>query len=204
MARITISYLEEEIERYKNLTNLQLEDIDRLNKELESTKNKMDVVGYTEFNGVVTELDSLTIRYKVLNQLYKKEKSKDEQSRYLRNENYELRLENEQLQNKILVLEKQASSVINIELNANPKRAGRKQYQDINIILRIFSFYAEGLSLQKIADRLNEEGIFTKAGGTWAKSSIRFILLNKSYLEKGIIDKTSFSLITERMKKIKS
>ena len=202
MARITISYLEKEIERYKNLTNLQFEDIDRLNNELESTKNKMDVVGCAEFNGVITELNGLTTRNKVLNQLYEREKSRNDGSSCLRHENYELRLENEQLKSKILDLEKQASSVINSELN-NTKRVGRKEYQDINIILRIFFFYSEGLSLQNIADRLNKEGILTKAGGTWAKSSIRFILLNESYLEKGIIDKASFSLITERMKKIK-
>ena len=203
MARITISYLEEEIERYKNLINLHVEDINRLNKELESTKNKMGVVGCAEFNGVVTELNNINTRYKVLNQLYEREKSKNHANSYLRDKNCGLRLENEQLQNKILDLENQASSVIDIELNNTSKKAGRKEYQDINIILRIFSFYAEGLSLQNIADRLNKEGILTKAGGTWAKSSIRFILLNESYLEKGIIDKASFSLITERMKKIK-
>jgi len=204
MARITISYLEKEIERYKNLINLQFEDINRLNKELESTKNNMDVVGRAEFNGVITELDSFTERYKILTQLYEREKSKSDANSHLRDENHELRLENENLKNKILDLEKQAtSSVINTELHNNAKRAGRKEYQDINIILRIFSFYAEGLSLQNIADRLNEEAVPTKAGGTWAKSSIRFILLNKAYLEKGFIDKSSFSLITERMKKVK-
>jgi len=203
MARITISYLEKEIEGYKNLTNLQFEEINRINKELESIKNKMDVVGCAEFNGVVTELSSLNNQYKVLKQLYEREKSKNDANSHLRDENHGLRLENEQLQNKILDFDNQASSVINTELNINHKRAGRKQYQDINIILRIFSFYSEGLSLQNIADRLNEEGIPTKAGGTWAKSSIRFILLNESYLQKGIIDKASFSLITERMKKIK-
>ena len=203
MPRITISYLEKEIERYKNLTNLQFEEINRINKELESIKNKMDVVGCAEFNGVVNDLSSLNNQYKVLKQLYEREKSKNDANSHLRDESYGLRLENEQLQNKILDFNNQASSVINTELNTNHKRAGRKQYQDINIILRIFSFYSEGLSLQNIADRLNEEGIPTKAGGTWAKSSIRFILLNEFYLEKGIIDKASFSLITERMKKIK-
>ena len=126
MARITISYLEKEIERYKNLTNLQFEEINRINKELESIKNKMDVVGCAEFNGVVTELSSLNNQYKVLKQLYEREKSKNDANSHLRDESYGLGLENEQLQNKILDLENQASSVINTELNTKPKRAGRK------------------------------------------------------------------------------
>ncbi|MCH4201092.1 recombinase family protein, partial [Clostridium tyrobutyricum] len=65
----------------------------------------------------------------------------------------------------------------------------------------IYKSYSEGKSLQNIADALNKANIKTKKGGSWAKSSIRFILLNNIYVEKGIINKDAFSNIAERMRR---
>lgn len=90
---------------------------------------------------------------------------------------------------------------IGIKAEHNSRRAGRKEFQDYETVKKIFNLYANGKSLQVIANELNDKNIKTKVGGTWSKSSVRFILLNKSYVDKKIVDKETFSLITERMTK---
>lgn len=46
------------------------------------------------------------------------------------------------------------------------------------VITRIKELRAEGLSLRKIADRLNEEGVPTKQGKSWYASTLKYILEN--------------------------
>ncbi len=88
-----------------------------------------------------------------------------------------------------------------IKAEHNSRGAGRKEFQDYKTVQHIFDLYTNGDSLQEIANKLNDLNIKTRIGGTWAKSSVRFILLNKAYLEKGIIDEKTFSLISERMRR---
>ena len=54
--------------------------------------------------------------------------------------------------------------------------------------------YAQGKNYQEIADKLNSEEIPTKAGGAWAKSSVRFILYNESYVKKGVLTEKEYNL----------
>jgi hypothetical protein len=75
----------------------------------------------------------------------------------------------------------------------NGRGAGRKQYDDKDIVRRIFRMYAQAKTYQYIADKLNQEGIPTKHGGTWSKTSVRYILYNKSYVEKGFLSEKEYN-----------
>ena len=181
MARVTIKELEERLKNAQNLIDMQIDEISRLNKELDDTRNGLNVVSSAEFKGVISELENYKLLYKILKQQKEKEISS--------------------LKNKVDVLIdkiKEVSSEIKIEHNS--RGAGRKEFQDYETVQHIFNLYANGESLQGVANKLNEYDIKTRAGGTWSKSSVRFILLNKSYVEKGIIDKDTFINVTERMK----
>ena len=50
------------------------------------------------------------------------------------------------------------------------------------IIKEIYKLYLGGLSLQKIADKLNTDGVLTERKGTFSKSSIHVILTNDFYI----------------------
>jgi predicted RNase H-like nuclease (RuvC/YqgF family) len=114
----------------------------------------------------------------------------------MKNEIGLLNLENQALKKKIVELENKITQFQMQQTckKKNERKAGRKQYQKIEIIRDIFRMYAKGRSLQQIADRLNSEEIPTKAGGIWTKSSIRFILNNKSYIEMGVLSEKEYNL----------
>ena len=104
-----------------------------------------------------------------------------------------LKCENQKLKTKVLELEnKIAEMQMQTCKKHNERNAGRKQYQDKETIRKIFCLYARGKSYQQIADKLNCEKIPTKAGGTWAKSSVRFILNNETYIEKGVVSEKEY------------
>jgi|GEM_PF-2592026 len=174
MARVTIKELEERLKNAQNLIDMQIDEISRLNKELDDTRNGLNVVSSAEFKGVISELENYKLLYKILKQQKEKEISS--------------------LKTKVDVL------IDKIKAEHNSRGAGRKEFQDYETVMHIFNLYANGESLQGVANKLNEYDIKTRAGGTWAKSSVRFILLNKSYVEKGIIDKDTFSNVAKRMK----
>lgn len=48
-------------------------------------------------------------------------------------------------------------------------------------VKEIYAMYLKGLSLQKIADELNNRNILTERGGSWSKQSIQVILRNDFY-----------------------
>jgi phage shock protein A len=177
VAKATIKELEEKLKNSQRLIELQKDDISRLHKELEDTRNNLGVVSSLEFKSVITELDTNKKLYKLL------EQNKDREIELLRKEMDSL---------------KQTSTEIKTERNS--RGAGRKEFQDYRTVKNIFKSYTNGESLQSIANKLNESDIKTKAGGKWAKSSVRFILLNHSYVEKEVIDEKTFELITELMK----
>lgn len=149
--------------------------------------------------------DSLTIkyenllkRYNNLEILYEKEKNKAKIVNTLENDNWILRYENEKLRNTVKDLEQKLLALTTAK---STKKAGRKENQDVDTIKRIFSLCLEGHSLKNICDILNFEGIKTKNGGMWGKSSIRFILHNDSYVKSGIIEEETFILVAKRLKK---
>ena len=76
----------------------------------------------------------------------------------------------------------------------NERGAGRKPFSDFEIVKRIFDYYINGYSTNKISDILKKE-----MGGNWSKASIRVILLNPFYIDK-CIDKATFDKVQEIMK----
>jgi hypothetical protein len=113
----------------------------------------------------------------------------------LKNENWLLRCENQGLKRQIIELE---NKIAELQMQTcrkhNERKAGRKEYQDKDVIRRIYCMYAQVKSYQEIADKLNAEGITTNAGGAWAKSSVRFILNNESYVKKGVLSEKEYNL----------
>jgi len=113
----------------------------------------------------------------------------------MNNENWLLNCENQALKKKVVELENKITELqMQTSKKRNGRNAGRKQYQNTDIIRHIFCMYAKGKSLQQIADKLNSEKVLTKAGGTWAKSSVRFILNNESYVEMGVLSEKEYNL----------
>jgi hypothetical protein len=182
MSKMTINELQEKLERANNIIVMQAAEISNLHKKLEATKKGLDIVSSSEFKSVITELESNKTLYKVLEQQKDKE--------ILR------------LKNKIdyLIDKIQENSSSEIKTEHNSRGAGRKEFQDYATVKRIYDLYKSSESLQDIANILNKEYVKTKSGGTWSKSSVRFILLNHTYVTKGVIDEETFNLISERMK----
>jgi site-specific DNA recombinase len=58
------------------------------------------------------------------------------------------------------------------------------------VVRRIFNIYTDGVSLSKIAARLNDEGIVAPGGNTWDVSAVRYILHNEAYRGYRIWNKT--------------
>ena len=113
----------------------------------------------------------------------------------LQNETWILKCENQQLKTKIAELENKIAGLqMQTYKKHNERKAGRKQYNDKDIIRRIFRLYAQGKSYQQIADKLNGDKVPTKAGGTWVKSSVRYIFNNISYVEKGVLSEKEYNL----------
>ena len=112
-----------------------------------------------------------------------------------KNETWILKCENQQLKTKIAELE---NKIAGLQMQTckkhNEREAGRKQYSDKDTIRRIFRLYAQGKSFQQIADKLNGDKVQTKAGGTWAKSSVRFIFNNITYVQKGVLSDKEYNL----------
>lgn len=52
---------------------------------------------------------------------------------------------------------------------------------EASVVIDIFTWYLEGLTLQAIANRLNDSGIPSKRGGSWSKQAISRILRNPLY-----------------------
>lgn len=97
------------------------------------------------------------------------------------------------------------SSIINNSTIKNLRGAGRKAFDNVNIIKRIYELYIQGNSLKEIANTLNGSEIKTKRGGIWSKSSVRFILLNHKNVENEFIDEDTYNstviLLNDRKKK---
>ena len=64
------------------------------------------------------------------------------------------------------------------------------QPEQAAVVRRIFSDYANGISMKKIAHQLNDEGIQAPGGGTWDLSAVHYILKNEVYRGSRIWNKT--------------
>lgn len=74
---------------------------------------------------------------------------------------------------------------------------GQKPYNDKEVIKRIFDFYAAGESLKQIADTLNSEEVKTKRNRSWHKSTVKYILGNKKYVDLEYISKKKYKKVIE-------
>lgn len=72
-------------------------------------------------------------------------------NRLLRCENRGLKMQVIELENKIAELQVQTCR------KHNERKAGRKEYQNIDVIRSIYRMYAQGKNYQEIADKLNSE-----------------------------------------------
>ena len=54
-------------------------------------------------------------------------------------------------------------------------------YPEAEVVQRIYACYLNGMTVQEIADRLNEESIPTKKGAKWQKGTIANLLTNPIY-----------------------
>ena len=57
--------------------------------------------------------------------------------------------------------------------------------EESELVKRIFDLYNSGISLKRIANLLNDEGITTRKGGKWWPTSVYNIVSNETYTGKG-------------------
>ena len=58
------------------------------------------------------------------------------------------------------------------------------------VVVRVFDLYAAGLSMARIAEKLNAEGVKTRTGKPWTRTYIRKILTTTSYMGLDYYGKT--------------
>lgn len=177
MPRVTKKALEENIEQLKRIKDYNLKEISRLNAEIEDMKNKENVVSKVEFLSLVKDLKRQELMTSEYKRLYD-----DLREKYTK--------EREALLNTINDLKEALNSS---EIKLNERGAGRKAYSNKEIIEKIYDLYLNGSSLQNVANELNRSGIKTKRGKEWAKSSVRFILLNPKNVSSGFISEDIFN-----------
>lgn len=181
MPKVTKADLEIDLNRKRELIELQAQQIMALQQELEDTHNQLGVVSRSEFDFAIAAHENQKFLYSTLNNLYEKEKAKYyaqiklnvEQRESFDQIIAELKTENESLCTRL----NQPIERAEIKKEHNSRGAGRKPYENVEVIQRILSLHSTGVSYQLIADALNTDQLYTKSGKPWAKSSIRLILL---------------------------
>ncbi|MBV4438447.1 recombinase family protein [Clostridium tyrobutyricum] len=175
MARKTIKRLETDLKNMEFLYKQELEE----NKRLKNLVTGKDVIAQSEYDLLLKDYEHM----------------KDMR------DNYKILYNNL----KIRYDELKDSTAINNQTIKNSRGAGRKAFDNVNIIKRIYELYIQGNSLKEIADILNVSEIKTKRGGNWSKSSVRFILLNHKNVENEFIDEDTYNntikLLSDRKKK---
>ena len=58
------------------------------------------------------------------------------------------------------------------------------------VVVRVFGLYAEGLSMARIAEKLNAEGVNMRTGQPWTRVQIHRMLSNTSYIGLDYYGKT--------------
>jgi transcriptional regulator of heat shock response len=104
---------------------------------------------------------------------------------------------------QLLIKQNKANEKKNSEMKTedNSTGAGENEFQDYDTVKRIFNLFSNGENLQSIANSLNEGNVKIRNGGKWTKDLVRFILLNHTYVEKGVINEKMFGFITKHVKR---
>lgn len=80
------------------------------------------------------------------------------------------------------------------------KKAGQKSFDNRDVVVQIFERYLNGGSLSEIADYLNKSGVKTKRGGsTWYKSTVKFLLQNREYVDNSYITEDVFNQVQDKL-----
>lgn len=162
MAKPTISELQKQLTEYKTLFNQQIDEVTRLNKELDNTRNGLNVVSCAEFDGVLNELNDTLERYDILKNINEKLKKrimeleisygKVVESHDKLRDNYN-QIEDgylKQVKEYTKEIEELESMVVKIEHNA--RRAGRKR---LGIDEKVIELKKQGAKIKEIAEELN-------------------------------------------------
>ncbi|AND86345.1 hypothetical protein GTH52_15255 (plasmid) [Clostridium tyrobutyricum] len=175
MARKTIKRLETDLKNMEFLYKQELEE----NKRLRNLLEGKNVIAQSEYDLLLKDYEHM----------------KDMR------DNYKILYDNLRIRYDGL----KDSTVINNQTIKNSRGAGRKAFDSSDVIKRIYELYIQGNSLKEIANTLNGSEIKTKRGGTWSKSSVRFILLNYKNVENEFIDEDTYNitvkLLNDRKKK---
>lgn len=177
MPRVTIKSLQEQIDNLKSINDFQSSEINRLNKEIDSLRDKEKIVSIEEYKLLIEEFENqktLTTEYRKMYENLKNKYTKE------RNE----------LINKVKELQEQLDSS---EIKLNGRNAGRKAYSNKEVIEKIYNLYLDGKSLQGIANELNRLEFKTNRNKDWSKSSVRFILLNEKNIINRFIEEDVFN-----------
>lgn len=176
MARVTIKVLQEEIETLKAINTYQKDQIKKLEAEIESFKNKGELVSKSEFDFLNKQIEDYKFianeyekMYETLRGKYKKERDKN-----------------------IVITKIFTDKLESLEIKKNERNAGRKAYNNKDVIEVIYYLYLDGRSLQEVTDELNSTEVRTNRGKKWAKSTIRFLLLNSKNVDNGFISQDIF------------
>ncbi|WP_010243756.1 recombinase family protein [Acetivibrio cellulolyticus] len=84
--------------------------------------------------------------------------------------------------------------------NLENRSSGSKPLADESTIKFLYDSYIEGRSLREIADKLNSEGVETKRGGKWFKSTVKYMLTNKRYVKMGIVTIEQYYKVRDMLK----
>ena len=61
---------------------------------------------------------------------------------------------------------------------------------EAEVVVRVFSLYAEGVHMHRIVNKLNAEGVRTKTGEAWSRVALHRMLCNTSYIGVDYYGKT--------------
>lgn len=80
------------------------------------------------------------------------------------------------------------------------KKPGQRTFDNKDIVHKVFESYLKGYSLAEIANHLNSCRIKTKRGGsTWYKSTIRYMLQNREYVDINYITNDVFNQVQYKL-----
>lgn len=101
------------------------------------------------------------------------------------------------LQNEVRTLK---NRIDELEKELQVHKAGQKALDDQDTIQDIYKRYLQGQSLGDIAEAFNTANIKTKRGGKWYKTTIKNILQNMEYVQKGYVSEEDFQDVQKKLK----
>lgn len=193
MARITIKELQTQLDNKTKLYIDLNQEVMELRKQLKEQHNNNNSVSMEEYQALKMQFESLQADFKNKESLLKHTIDlKEEVIKELKTRIEGLQ---EESQTRIVniaenELKELIESTINNKLNEfitvtkeadntnNTRNAGRKKYDNVEVIELIKELRNKGESFKKITDNLNSQGYLTDRGKPWNSSSIKYILDN--------------------------